>query len=124
MNERIAKGTWYVGGGPQHANYKHGLSGTPEYTAWKGAQRRCAEDPDYVSKGIEFRLPSFPEFMAHIGPKPEPKRLYSIDRIDNDGHYELGNVRWATRAQQANNQRHTLNHRNPDTGKFAPIQTI
>ena len=29
-----------------------------------------------------------------------PEHLYSIDRIDPDGHFEPGNVRWATRLEQ------------------------
>jgi hypothetical protein len=29
----------------------------------------------------------------------------SIDRIDNEGHYEPGNVKWSTRREQNSNQR-------------------
>ena len=64
------------------------------------------EYPNYGGRGIrvcdEWRK-SFESFYAHVGPRPSLK--YSIDRIDNDGHYEPGNVRWATRSQQNSNTR-------------------
>ena len=37
------------------------------------------------------------------GPKPSPR--HSQDRIDNDGHYEPGNLHWGTPEQQVHNQR-------------------
>jgi hypothetical protein len=48
-------------------------------------------------------LDDFPAFRAHVGPRPGPG--YSLDRIDPDGNYEPGNVRWATRLEQRHNRR-------------------
>ena len=38
-----------------------------------------------------------------LGPQPSPE--HSLDRINNDGMYEITNLRWATNSQQAKNQR-------------------
>jgi hypothetical protein len=49
-------------------------------------------------------LLTFEEFFAEVGKKPSPR--HSIDRYpNNSGHYERGNLRWATSSQQALNRR-------------------
>lgn len=90
---------------------KHGKRGSPEYTAWQGMTQRCHNPAnpsycDYGARGIsvcpEWRA-DFAAFYAHIGPKPGAS--LSVDRINVDGNYEPGNVRWATTTQQRQNQR-------------------
>jgi hypothetical protein len=49
---------------------------------------------------------SYENFLADMGRKPNPKM--SIHRINNDGNYEPGNVKWATAKEQAANQRRPL----------------
>jgi hypothetical protein len=85
-----------------------GLSQTPEHRSYRSAVNRCTNPRHpayrhYGGRGIEFRFQSFAEFIAEIGPRPNSE--FSLDRINNDGHYELGNIRWATRSQQARNMR-------------------
>lgn len=84
---------------------------TPEYLAWQNMRRRCG-DPNhpnwkhYGGRGIsvcQSWQQHFLHFFEHVGERPSPE--HSLDRIDNDGNYEPGNVRWATAEQQANNRR-------------------
>lgn len=92
-------------------NKTHGLSKRPEYCIWKEMLRRC-RDPkrpgyeNYGGRGIKVCPEwekSFEAFFSHIGPRPAPN--LSLDRIHNDGNYEPGNVRWATRRTQRLNSR-------------------
>jgi hypothetical protein len=68
------------------------------YYHWYGA-RGIKVDPKWRD--------SFAAFLADVGVKPSPD--HTLDRIDNDGNYEPGNVRWATWAEQTINKRHRCN---------------
>lgn len=90
------------------ARITHGASQTPEYVAYSHARKRCIspKDPAWVNyggRGIEFRFNSFEEWLDELGEKPSPE--LTVDRINNNGHYERGNVQWATRQQQVHNRR-------------------
>jgi len=82
---------------------------TVEYIAYNSARARCncrtnRVYPLYGGRGIEFRFTSVEQFIACVGRRPSPQ--HSLDRYPNkDGHYEPGNVRWATKKEQANNTR-------------------
>lgn len=87
---------------------------TSEYLAWIQLRYRCSDgntDPNdrrnYRDRGIRVcaRWDSFETFLADVGPRPSSE--HSIDRINNDGHYEPSNVRWATRYEQMANTRRT-----------------
>lgn len=84
------------------------FSKTYEYRTFLAIKDRCnnTKNPGYENyggRGIECRFKNFDDFFNEVGEKPSAK--HSIDRINNDSHYEKGNVRWATINEQNNNTR-------------------
>lgn len=102
---------------------KHGES--PTYRTWMALRNRCLnprQENYYKHGGRGIKVCAawsgshgFPVFLADVGEKPEGD--YSLDRVDNDGHYSCGhceectangwpmNCRWATRFEQGSNKR-------------------
>lgn len=89
---------------------KHGLSRQLVHRIWKGMKARCLNPKTthyrhYGGRGITVcdRWMDFTAFLEDMGEPPTP--THSIDRINNDGNYEPGNCRWATKSEQARNKR-------------------
>lgn len=91
---------------------------TPEYRAWDNMIQRCY-NPNYIrphlysDRGIQVCSrwrESFENFLLDVGNRPSKK--HSLDRINFNGDYEPGNVRWATIKQQANNRRDNVIYKN------------
>jgi len=84
----------------------------PEYAVWKTMLARCFNEKNknyrhYGARGIRVcdAWLDYTAFIRDMGRRPSP--THSLERVDNDGHYEPGNVRWATRHEQSRNKRNT-----------------
>jgi hypothetical protein len=74
------------------------MQSTPEYNSYCNAKQRCNNQnvkdyKFYGGRGIKFLFRDFKDFFTELGPKPEPKRAFSVERIDNNKHYQKGNVK-------------------------------
>jgi len=93
---------------------KHGLSNTRVYSSWKNAKARCYRKnhpryPLYGGRGItmaDYWVKDYRRFYNYVISLPGYGiKGLSIDRKDNNGNYEEGNLRWATQSEQVNNRR-------------------
>ncbi len=109
LQKGVSRSCGCVGRSKAHAATRtHGDKGTAEYRAWCGMKERCKHVQGYKGRGItvcDRWASSYETFLQDVGRRPSPK--YSLDRIDNNGNYEPGNVRWATRSVQQRNTRKT-----------------
>lgn len=96
---------------------KHGMACTKLGHVWSHMNQRCSNPNDknyknYGARGIkvcdDWKV-DFQAFYDHVSKLPHfGQPGYSIDRIDNDGNYEPGNVKWSTALEQNNNRRKTV----------------
>lgn len=99
----------YIYGHQRRGFVSHPMVRGRAYQSWTQMRLRC-ENPNsdgwkyYGARGITVcdRWRSFANFFADMGDRPSGT---SLDRINNDGHYEPGNCRWATPKEQASNRR-------------------
>lgn len=104
---------------------------TPEYVVWNKIKQRCGNPNNshysyYGGRGISVCQEwqnSYETFLDYVGRRPSPE--HELDRYpNNNGNYEPGNVRWATKTEQMNNERRTIAEWSRAVGvPFARIST-
>ena len=94
------------------AVFEGGNGKHPLYSRWLSMNQRCNNSghsnyANYGGRGITIsdELKDFETYSNYLDSLPNKDYKLSIDRIDNNGNYEKGNLRWATRSTQVANQR-------------------
>lgn len=88
----------------------HGMTHSRTFVTWRSMIARCYNPKQnryqyYGGRGISVCdrwKNSFEAFLADLGPRPQGM---TIDRKNSSNNYALGNCRWATAKEQANNRR-------------------
>lgn len=87
---------------------------TRTHRSWRAMKSRCLNPNDkafhhYGGRGITICdrwKNSFENFLEDMGERPDEMTL---DRIDNDGDYEVNNCKWSTQTEQVRNRRKQKN---------------
>ncbi|CAA0366030.1 hypothetical protein ALT721_800087 [Alteromonas alvinellae] len=105
--------------GKYKAAQSYGGESNPLYSRWLSMTQRVTNPnstnyQNYGGRGIEIRdgLNDFKTYVEYVSSLPgyDESKLsnsFQLDRIDNDGHYEIGNLRWVDQSINVANQRHT-----------------
>lgn len=104
----------------------HGMSRTSIYSRWSSMIHRCyfpkcKSYKYYGARGISVCSRwknSFENFYNDMMPGYDPS--LQMDRIDNDGNYEPGNVRWVTPKVNNHNRRNSKH----DSPKITPTSQL
>jgi hypothetical protein len=112
--------------------FKHGFSPNAKsskgyshiYNTWVLIKQRCynPDNPDYINygeRGISMFaawINDFDAFNKYVESLPETLEQFelrtgekgTLDRKDNNGNYEPGNLHWASRETQARNKRNNV----------------
>lgn len=94
----------------RHHCTTHGMSHQRPFRIWDTMIQRCQNPKsnsykNYGARGIRVcdRWMKFEKFWEDMRDGYSPE--LTLDRIDGDGNYEPGNVKWSTYKEQHNNRR-------------------
>jgi len=107
------------------SSYKEGITDNKYYTIWVNIKNRCYSESAsvynrYGGRGIRMSeefLNDSVKFCNYLKILPDNDRKnYSLDRVNNDGNYERGNLRFTDKSTQTINRRKFTSNTSGFTG--------